>query len=366
VLWLSVLAAVVYAVVWITRKPLPKATDRAVDAAWTVLARRLVKGGQTVTWLTRLCRASHGRGDPVARVGVLKQVADLAAEGEGVGHRRLLAAAHVLQVEDGSRLGRDRVAGVAGLAATAFSGDQPTSFAEDVAECFLTQNPAPEAGELARFRILLIGAAFDAGLRPRDLIDLWEVAPNLRRAMVVDPLYRLGLLQGVWAMRAARRWERIAPADSVFDLCRLAPNVSGRVLREFPDTLLYHRPDPDTDDQLGPVLVCARGVVVGGHVVSDPDAAVEVVKGGRFGSGYELEFGPHRLRLVRKPAGDFAEVVREWLRFRAWALLPQLDNYMAPGLPAVAARVLAPFEMRCPRCGTVSAVAAGKVGVVVR
>jgi hypothetical protein len=110
------------------------------------------------------------------------------------------------------------------------------------------------------------------------------------------------------------------------------------------------------------VLVCARGVVVGGRLVSNPDADVRVVKGGRFGGGYELEFGPHRLRLARKPPDDFTDAVRGWLRFRATALLPYLDGYLAPGSPAVAERVLGPFRRRCPHCGTVSAVAIGKVG----
>jgi hypothetical protein len=195
------------------------------------------------------------------------------------------------------------------------------------------------------------------------LIDLWAVAPNLRRAMIVEPLHRLALLQGVWAMRPARRWERIASADSVYDLCRIAPHVSGRILADYPDLLLYHRPDPDTEAQLGPVLVCARGVAVGGRMLADPDAEVRIVKAGRFGGGFELIFGPHRLALDHKPVGEFAEMLREWLRFRAWALLPLLDNYLAPGSPEVAKRVLGPFERRCPKCGTMSAIAVGKVGL---
>lgn len=365
VLVLALIAAVVYAVVWYTRKPLPNPADRAVDAAWTILARRLVKANQAAEWLTRLCRVSPGRGDPVARAGVLKQVTDRAAEGGTEADVQLLAAAGVLQVEDAARHGRDRVAGIAGVAAAGFRGDQPIGYAEYAAGCFLDLAPAPEPGDLARLRTLLLAAAFDAGLNPRNLIDLWAVAPALRRAMAVEPLHRLGLLHGVWTMRPARRWEQVAPAESVFDLCRTSPNISGRLLRDFPDLLLYHRPDPDTFDQLGPVLVCARGVVVGGQMVADPDADVKVVKGGRPG-GYELVFGRHRLRLVHRPAGDFAGTVREWLRFRAWALLPLLDNYLAPGSRAVAARVLGPFERRCDHCAAVAAVAVGTVGTPVR
>ena len=232
-------------------------------------------------------------------------------------------------------------------------------------ECFLNRIPEPSAGERARFRILLLGAAFEAGLKPRDLIDLWNVAPNLRQATIVEPLHRLALLQGVWAMRAARRWELIAPADSAFDLCRIAPHASGRILAEFPDLLLFHRPDPDTESQLGPVLICARGIAIGGHLIADPDAEVRIEKSGRFGGGYELIFGPHRLPLERQPVGNFAEVIKEWLRFRAWALLPLLDNYLAPSALKVAERMMRPFVCRCANCGTRSAIALGKVGRLV-
>ncbi|MDB5310583.1 MAG: hypothetical protein JWO38_4785 [Gemmataceae bacterium] len=361
-------AVVVYGVVWAVRKPPPRRAERAVDAAWTVLARRLVRGDRRAGWLTRLCRTSVGRGDPVARAGVLARVLDRAAAGQAEDAEealQLLAAAGVLQVEDTARIGRDRIAGVAGLAAAGFR-DRPIGYAEYVAGCVVQRDPAPEPGDLARLRVLLLAAAFDAGLRPRDLIDLWAVAPNLRRAMGVEPLHRLGLLYGVWSMRAARRWERVGPADAVYDLARVAPNISGRVLREFPDLLLYHHPAPEVEDQLGPVLVCARGVVVGGQMVADPDADVRATKTGRFGSGYELAFGPHRLRLDRRPPDDFTETVREWLRFRAKVLLPYIDGYLEPGSPEVAARVLGPFRRRCAQCGTVSAVAVGKIGTPVR
>jgi hypothetical protein len=179
--------------------------------------------------------------------------------------------------------------------------------------------------------------------------------------MSVEPVHRLALLQGVWAMRPARRWERIAAAESVFDLCRIAPVVSGRVLADYPDLLLFHRPDPDTEAQLGPVLICARGIAVGGRMLADPDADIRIVKGGRSG-GAELLFGPHRLPLERTPAGDLAGALREWLRFRAWALLPLLDNYLSPGSEEIARRVLAPFQRKCPRCGVIAAISVGKIG----
>lgn len=361
-------AALLYGVVYFFRKPLLPPTERAINAAWTVLARRVLRkasGSAAVTrFLTRLCRTSFGRGDPVERAGVLGQIVDKAAavSNDSVPDLELLAAASVLQVDDAARHGRDRVAGIAGVAAAGFRDERLFEFAEYVTSCFLDRKPGPEAGELGRLRTLLLAAAFDAGIKPRLLVDLWAVAPNLRRAMAVEPLHRLGLLYGLWSIRPSRQWERVAPADAVFDLCRVAPNISGRLLVAFPDLLLHHRPDPAVEEELGPVLVCCRGVVVGGMMASDPDSRIEVVKGGMFGGGYELLYGPHRLRLSRRPPQDFVETVRAWLRFRATALLPYIDSYLTPASPAVVDRVLAPFSLRCRRCGVISAVAVGKVG----
>lgn len=351
--WGLLAAAAVYAFVRFTRRPLAPPDDRAVDVAWSVLGRRFVQRGTGTRFLTRLCRTSVRRGDPVERVGMLNKVVERAAEfaAESNAALQLLAAARVLLVEDAAR---DRLTSIAALAAAAFRGDLPIGFAEHVAGCF----DPPDATEAIRLKMLLIAAAFDGGLRPKDLIDLWSVAPNLRRAMAVEPRHRLGLLYGLWAQRNIRRWERVGKADSVFDLAR-GP-AGGRFLKQLPDLLLAHDLDPDTDADLGPVLVCGRGVALGGAMISNPDAEVRVVKAAR--GGYELIFGRHRLKVERRPPDDFAERLRGWLQVRATVLLPYIDGYLDPGPADVSNRVLGPFRDRCWRCGTESTVAVGKIG----
>jgi hypothetical protein len=352
----SVLAAAVYGVVCLYRRPLAPPDDRAVDAAWSVLGRRFLQRDTGTRFLTRLCRSSVGRGGPVERVAMLNKVVERARKtaDESNAALHLLAAARVLQVEDA---GRDRLAGIAALAAEAFRGDLPAGFAEHVVTCFEPR----DATDAIRLKMLLIAAAFDGGLRPRDLIDLWGVAPGLRKAMAVEPLHRLGLLYGLWALRNIRRWEKVGKADSVFDLAR-GP-VGGRFLRQFPDLLLAHDLDPDSEADLGPVLVCGRGVAVGGAMVSNPDAEIRVVKGPR--GGFELVYGRHRLRMEHRPPDGFAEKLRGWLQLRATVLLPYIDGYLEPGSPDVTNRVLGPFRRSCWRCGTVSGVAVGKIGTPV-
>jgi predicted RNA-binding Zn-ribbon protein involved in translation (DUF1610 family) len=357
-------ATFAYLIVRIFRKPLPDRSERAVDAAWTILTQFIADRKGSTRYLTRLCRTSLGRGDPHVRVALLNRIIAWVRPMVEDNDLRLLATALLLQVDDSSRLGRDRVNGVAALIATGLTGERPSQFGEYVAEAYLDRTPPPDPGERARLRILLLDAAFDAGLKPRDILDLFAAAPNLRRAMVVEPVHRLGLLYGVWSLRNAGRWERIAPADSVYELCRSAPNISGRVLLEYPDLLLYHRPtNPTAAEELGPVLICARGVVVGGVMASDPYTEVEVVKAGRFSATTVFVFGPHRLSVSRPPADEFSKTVSAWLRFRVTALLPFIDRVLEPGPPEILARVLWPFRQRCSSCGTISAVILGRIGV---
>jgi hypothetical protein len=333
--------------------------DRAVNAAWVQLAPRLAERPRAARFLARLCCTSLGRGDPGERVRVLAAIVARAAAKaeESDAELQLLAAASVLQVEDGARFGRDVVAGIATLAAMGFGGERPPDFAEFVVACYLSRDRDP--GDLARLRVLLLAAAFEAGLVPRDLLDLFAGAPALKQVMAVEPAHRLALLFGLWRTRPARAWESAAPAETVFDLARTAPPTAARLLARFPDLLLIHRPEPEIDALVGPVLVCGRGVAVGGFLAADPDADV------RFGSGRELIFGRHRLDLPRRPPAEYLGVVRGLLRFRAEGLVPFIDGYLAPGSVAVSRRVLGPFCRRCLACGTVSAVTCGAVGRVV-
>jgi hypothetical protein len=349
-------AMVAYYVVLFARTPRDPG-EQAVDEAWKRLAPGAAERDDAARFLTRLCLATLGRGDPEARAKILAVVAARAAgrADDSDAELQLLAAAWVLQVEDAARFGRDGVAGVADLAAIGFRGERSTDFAEFVVGAYLLRDRDP--GDLARLRVLLVAAAFEAGLVPRDLRDLWAAAPNLRRAMAVEPSHRLGLLFGLWRTRDAKAWKSVAEAHTVFDLARRLPRTAAGVLARFPDLMLYHRPEPVAEALVGPVLVCARGVVVGGELAADPDAEVRLAAGGR-----ELVFGRHRIALPRKLPDDFADTVRAWLRFRAEGLLPFIDGYLAPGSAEVARRVLGPFCRKCKACGTVSAMGCGVVG----
>jgi hypothetical protein len=359
VAWLTVglgQALLVYLLVRFARMP-HEPDEQAIDVAWQRLAPEVAERDDAARFLTRLCLVSLGRGDPQTRAKTLI-VLEARAGGradESDAELQLLAAASVLQVEDAGRYGRDAVAGVADLASAGFRGEHPADFAEFVVAAYLARDRDP--GDLARLGVLLTGAAFEAGLVPRDLRDLWRCAPNLKRVTGVEPAHRLGLLHGLWRTREATAWESVGEALTVFELARRVPRTAAGVLSRFPDLLLFHRPAPEVESLVGPVLVCARGVAVGGKLTADPDAEVRVVARGR-----ELILGRHRVAVGGRLPAEFAGVVKQWLRFRADALVPFIDGYLAGGGGDAARRVMVPFCRKCLACGTVSVVGRGVVG----
>lgn len=344
-----VVALAAYSAVRLLRAPLPPAAERVVDRAWINLVPRL--SADADRFVTRLCRASTGRGDAETRARALRTVID-SAPGAA-------AAARFLQLDDAGRLGVDRVAGVSELVTAGLRGDEPLAFAEYVAEFFLVLDPRSE--DIGRLRMLVLDSAFEAGYTPRGLADLWAACPRLRELTAGEPLSRLGLQHVVWSLREERPWETLAPAGTVFELARVAPTLSGRLLDEHPDLLLFHRPPPAVDEAFGWVLVTARGVVVGGNVVADPDAEIRI-DGGRLIGSAALVFGPHRLALPRRPPAEFVTTLRRLLRVRTELLLPRLDAALAA---SPTHRQLGSLTRRC-RCGADVLVGTGSVGRVFR
>ncbi|QDU21107.1 hypothetical protein ETAA1_30720 [Urbifossiella limnaea] len=333
----------------VLRGPMATAGERAVDRAWSDLVPRIRPGPAFDHFLTRLCRVSAGHPNTEARAGHLSEPRDLAAR----------AAARFLQAEDAARHGVDRTGAIGDLLSAGLRGDAGVTFAEYVTELFLAGRPSP--GAVARLRVLALDGAFAAGFTPRGLTDVWAACPNFRALTDVVPLSRLGVQYGVWDWTKQPPWESVAGTGTVFELARVAPTLAGRLLHEHPDLLLYHRPPQAVDEAHGWVLVTARGVVVGGKLVADPDAELRV-EGGRLVGSATLVFGPHRLALPRRPPATFLTTLRQLLRVRAEQLLPRLDVALAPGPTHPA---LASLANRCG-CGAGVFITPGRVGRVAR
>ncbi len=317
-------AGVSYIAARLLRGPLPAADRRAIDRAWSDLIPRLPRGPSRDRFVTRLCQASVGEGDPDERAASLTDI------GKPPTNPYARAAARYLQTSDAVRLGIDRVGALGRLLSVGIGGDEGVAFAEYVADLFLNHRPAP--ADAARLRVLALEGAFAAGLTPRALADVWAACPRLGDLMGGLPLSRLGLQFGVWAFASDPPWASVGGTGTVFELARVAPTLAGRVMLEHPDLLLFHRP-PGVDDPLDWVLVCARGVVVNRKLLADTDAE------GRLGS-----------------------TTRRLLKLRSEQLLPLLDVALAP---APSHPSLATLARRCV-CGADVFVSTGRVGRVAK
>jgi hypothetical protein len=351
-LWMSCflsLAGFAYLVTLLVLWPRRSPDDAAIDAAWRKLAPRLADRGSAARFLTRLCLTSLGRGDPMERAQTLNRV--IARARDDPDERALLAAALVLQVDDGARYGRDRAEGIAELAGRAFR-DREADFAALVLAAYLSV-PREEA-ERARLRILLHEAAFATGLTARDVIGLSDASPPLREAMGLPP-HHVALLYGVWLDRETRPWGTVGPARTVFELAAGAPTTAGELLAHEPGLLLLCRTDPDVETELGPLLVTAAGVSIDELTMSDPAAEVRVESAGR-----ELVFGPHALKLGTAIPVEFAADVKAWLRFRAEVLAEYPATHLRPDAKP-APGLLDPFAANCPHCDTTCASVVGAI-----
>ena len=326
----------------------------AIDAGWRKLAPKLADRRDAARFLTRLCLTSIGRGDPLERANTLQRV--IARARDKPAERQLLAVALMLQMDDSGRFGRDSVAGVADLVSLAFRDEQPVDFAEYMLASYLAV--ARDAGDLARLRILLYQAAFVAGLTPNDVIDLCSTAESIAEAMRL-PAHHVALLYGVWLNRFGTPWTQVGESQTVFDLATTSPATASKLLAHLPGVLLVCRTHPDAEDELGPILVTASGVSVGGAVVLDPAGPVSVES-----LGCELVFGKTRFRLERAIPETIAEELKVWLRFRAEVLAAFPAMYLsAQSHPA--SRLLARFVVRCT-CGTECLPVVGAVARALR
>ncbi|HET6574479.1 MAG TPA: hypothetical protein VFG68_12805 [Fimbriiglobus sp.] len=358
--WLGLVGWMAYLAVRLIRRPLPDRTERAVDLAWVRLAPVVGRTPPAARFLTRLARSSIGAGDPVARGGIVFELVQHAAvlADKGPAYQQLLAAARVLEVLDQGRIGRERVVGLVGVFDPFLRGELGPAYAEAAAQTLL-ESDALWLGDAERLGVLVVGAAFENGLTPADLVTVGRFCPWFRRVALAAPPDHLALLHAVWRGRNARPWAAVGDAATAFELAREMPAAGRRILGDFPDTLLRVNVGDAAEAELGPVLVTVRGVVAAGHVVADPAAVVELA---RTSDGWRLRFGPHRLALSSRVPARVADELRKWLKYRAATLFPEAERPSPRGPGSRAVGILVPLAVACPLCGARSVLRAGQVG----
>lgn len=363
-LLLSVVSVLVYAAARSLPRSAPRPDARAIDAAWADLVPLVGRSIPAARFLTRLCRTSLGRGTTEVRTAVLWELVEHAAvlAERGGAYLQLLAAARVLQSHDSAQLGRDWCSLLAGLFEPALRAELPADFAEAAAECLLGTDAFTDR-DAARLRVMLAATAFEAGLSAADLVELGRFLPRFDRLLAgTADWYRL--LFETFRLRHTRPWDSIAAADTVIEFAKKSPLGSGRVLVNYPDTLLVSQFGPPVDKDLGLVLIGRRGVTVMERTVADPDAPVDI-ETTRNGTTV-LVFGSHTIAVRRRLPDRVPRVLAEWLRFRADRLIPGADRH-ADGRPSErVGQILAKLAVECPVCRGRSVLRTGEVGVAVR
>jgi hypothetical protein len=356
-------------------RPRTDLLDRAVHYAWTLLVPWLHRDGFSVAdseFIAGLALTSINHGRPDTRARALEQLLTVTEQAAGApltlpspptggeGRVRAGPASHLamlwrLATEDAVTRGHDAVRWVITQVGRCFEGKLPLAFAQHLLADW--ESNCWDAVSLARLRVLLCDRAFENGLEVGDLADLSRVVPALADAMLVDDEPGLEQLRLLWSLRPTRTWDACGTAVTVFELAEQPATAT--LLAEHPDLLLA---DPDKPE----VYVTTRGIIFRDCLLTSlpPDHGIRRRRS-VFGSGYELEIGPHRLWFSYPPDADVERLLR-WLRFYFQQFLPRVPDvrgWRSPGLP----RALQGRDtVTCPECRRPLLGRRGEVGAAIR
>ena len=213
---------------------------------------------------------------------------------------------------------------------------------------------------LRRLDCLLVRGGLRLDLRPLDLVRVLRFLTRLRILMGTPTLDGLKLAYAVWKGRKNKPWEEAGLAASVFELAKAMPGVSRRLLTANADLLLRVELPDAAERELGEVALTARGLVVAGRVLTDPDGTTELMRSPR-GSGWMLAVGSQRLQLDRKLEWNAVDLLVRWLHYRVNKLVPLADAADREN-PDRVRRMLEPLARDCPLCGAACVCRTGRVG----
>jgi hypothetical protein len=335
----------------------PRADRVAINAAWGELVPRIASASS----LIRVCRASIGVGSISERAKPLRQLIEKIAEESNPNARtlQLLAVLRVLQVFDGSELGKDKACGLVAVFEPFFEGELPVAYAEAAAQTVLESGEIIP-GDLLRLRILLFAAAFDARYSSADIQRLLHPLRFMPELMKPPELDVLNELYAVWRGLTPNAAEQAGTAATIFDLARTSPTLSRKLLSRWHDTLLRILLPESLQKGLGEVILTPRGLFLDDLLIEESDATIEIERS-PTGSGWYLAVGPHKISADRKPPLKIAEALASWLDFRRTKLLAALQKEVRSNAGKVR-RIELQSLAECSWCGAVNVVRVGEVG----
>jgi len=350
------LALVLIGMILLSGDPQEAPLDRAIDHAWEGLVPELLGGDWTAgdqALVAALAAHTKGHGDPAVRAEILDEVCTAlemsAARG---GPASYLGAVRRLALEDGSE-GEDVVVLLVDQIARCFDGGLALAFLSTLLAPLPDEVWTPEAHR--RLRVLVAMRAFDAGLELRELLDLGMANPALGEILDLKKPDYLAHLRLLHALQAARPWERVGQASTIFEIAKDA-RASARLLLRRPDVLL-------TVEDRGTIHLCARGVFFQDAWFFEPPHQIEIVGRSVFSAdGYHLVIGPHKFGFADDP-GDLAARLEKWFRFFFQEFRPRLEAVYRGRSEAAARRLLVRNGIACPECRRRVLPVPGEVGI---
>ena len=199
------------------------------------------------------------------------------------------------------------------------------------------------------------GRAFDAGLERRELLDLGMSSPALGEILDLKKPDYLAHLRLLRTLQAARPWERVGRASTIFEIAKDA-KAGDRLLLRRPDVLL------GVEDR-ATIHLCARGVFFQDAWFFEPPRQIEIAgRATNSADGYHLVIGPHKFWFADDPA-DLATRLEKWFRFFFQEFRPRLEAVYRGRSEAAVRRLLARNGIACPECRRRVLPVPGEVGV---
>jgi hypothetical protein len=321
----------------------PLLQDRAVDAAWTLLAPHLLENltRQGTAFLAGLARISAGRGSVEKRAEILADACEALDEATRAepARARHLGALRRLLMEDLAAQKEDVVALLLEQAEPCLAGKAPLGLLDELLA--FEEAPWAKAGSRARLRAGLCVRAFEAGLECADLIDLGRAYPALGAALTVEDPDSLAQLRLLWWLRQARPWQKLGDAKTVFELLE-DRKAGGKRLEQCPEVLLAVEGSP-------PLFMGTCGVLLEGTWITELPASVDVVaQRGKHG-GYHLVVGPSIFPFRESP-DELARRLERWLHYYFGDFLPQAASARRWRKPGTLAALGAGNGVACPEC----------------
>lgn len=345
---------------WQSKRPV---FERVIDLAWQRFVPMVLDEEFHLShseFLARLAVSSHDHGSPPLRISSLARVLPF-LEKQVREHPKVashLSAVQRLLVNDAVRSENyDPVPLVAKELARCLEGKMPLAYGE--ALLFEWKTDWWTAGHLARLKVQICDAAFEAGYEVKYLMELGQSYPAFGAVLEIDNPTHLALLRLIWTLRRTSPWEdQAGPARDVFDVAE-EPEFD-ELFEQFPDLLLWsmdrhfhvaviRRGAANRDEPLE-LCIVSRGLAIQGVLFELIPREISYMSRKLVTQrGYEVSMEDSRFHFREEPSELLRDLDR-WFRYVFRDLLTSSEQVFRWESPDRAAQLRSRGALLCREC----------------